>query len=473
MSYNVDIMNNKTKIIATIGPASENKDVIKKIIDAGADLVRFNMSHGAIDDVRKAIKTVRAINPNIGILLDLQGPRIRTGRLKDACVSLQKGSKFLLTTKQVEGNETMVSVDHKDLPSMVKAGQKIMVDNGLIELKVISVSGADINTQVVTSGMLGEHKGINVPGISIFKRAITDKDVEDIKLAVEADVDYIGLSFIKNPDDVIEAKKVIEANGGDIAVIAKIENPEALPKLDAIINISDAIMVARGDLGVELEPQDVPMIQKEIIRRSAKAGKPVIVASQMLESMISSPIPTRAETTDVANAIIDGADALMLSEETAAGMYPVKAVEMMAKIINKVEEEGKIISNLEKSDIKQSIALAVSHSAYHICEDIGCKAIISFTTSGSTALMASKWRPTSPIFACVTSEKAARRVSLYWGVQPIKMDKFVNTDEMILKAQEAVLSQRLLSKGDLVVITAGVPIGVPGTTNLLKVHKIG
>jgi len=314
---------------------------------------------------------------------------------------------------------------------------------------------------------------MNIPGVSIFKKALTEKDRGDIKVAVAVEADYVALSFVKGPDDILDARKAIQDNGGNIPVIAKIENSEAINNIDAIINISDAIMVARGDMGVELPPEEVPIVQKEIIRKCAKAAKPVIVASQMLESMVSSPLPTRAESSDVANAILDGADAVMLSEETASGKYPIESITMMTRIIEKAENiDSERISHLEKSDIKQNTAFAVSHAAVHICEDIDAKAIITFTSSGSTALMASKWRSKAPIIASVTTEKAVRRVSLYWGVKYIITDKCATTDEMVDHVEKAVVAKKLLKKGDLVVITAGVPIGVPGTTNLIKVHKI-
>ncbi|MEK7376985.1 MAG: pyruvate kinase, partial [Candidatus Margulisiibacteriota bacterium] len=335
------------------------------------------------------------------------------------------------------------------------------------------VTESDIHCKVSTGGILGQHKGLNVPGVSVFKKALTEKDKEDILSAIKADVDYLALSFIKSPDDILETKKFLEDNGTKIPVIAKIENPEALPKIDAIIQVADAVMVARGDLGVELPPEDVPIIQKALIRKCAKAGKPVIVASQMLESMVESPRPTRAETTDVANAIIDGADAVMLSEETASGKFSQEAVTMMRKIIEKVETQEPIHNNLDETDIKNNISFAVSHAAAHMCEDLNAKAIITFTSSGSTALMVSKWRRKSPIIAPVTSQKAVRRISLYWGVQAIKIKEIESTDKMISSAEKATVEQKLLKKGDLVIITAGVPIGVPGTTNLIKVHTIG
>ena len=463
----------KTKIIATVGPSCDSAEGLTALIKAGVNLFRFNMSHEGTKDLVKEVGILRKINSNVGVIADLQGPRIRTGRLKNKKIELKKGSEFILTTKQVDGDETHVSIDHKGLPGKVKAGDRMLLDNGLIELHVTKVTESDVYCRVSTGGILGEHKGINVPGVSVFKKALTEKDKEDILSAIKADVDYLALSFIKSPDDILETKKFLEDNGAKIPVIAKIENPEALPKIDAIIHVADAVMVARGDLGVELPPEDVPIIQKALIKKCAKAGKPVIVASQMLESMVESPRPTRAETTDVANAIIDGADAVMLSEETASGKYPNEAVTMMRKIIDKVESEETLHNNLDETDIKNNISFAVSHAAAHMCEDLNAKAIITFTSSGSTALMVSKWRGQSPIIAPVTSQKAVRRISLYWGVQAIKIKEVENTEKMISSAEQATVEQKLLKKGDLVIITAGVPIGVPGTTNLIKVHTIG
>ena len=463
----------KTKIIATVGPACDSGDCLTGLIKAGVNLFRFNMSHEGTKDLVKEVGLLRKLNPNVGIIADLQGPRIRTGRLKNKKIELKKGKEFILTSKQVDGDESLVSIDYKGLPEKVKAGDRLLLDNGLIELHIAKVTESDIHCKVSTGGILGEHKGINVPGVSVFKKALTEKDKEDILSAIKADVDYLALSFIKSPDDILETKKFLEDNGAKIPVIAKIENPEALPKIDAIIQVADAIMVARGDLGVELPPEDVPIIQKALIKKCAKSGKPVIVASQMLESMVESPRPTRAETTDVANAIIDGSDAVMLSEETASGKFPNETVAMMRRIIEKVEAEESLHNNLDDTDIKNNISFAVSHAAAHMCEDLNAKAIITFTSSGSTALMVSKWRRQSPIVAIVTSQKAVRRTSLYWGVHAIKVKEVENTDKMISSAEQATVEQKLLKKGDLVVITAGVPIGVPGTTNLIKVHTIG
>ncbi|MFA5104637.1 MAG: pyruvate kinase [Candidatus Margulisiibacteriota bacterium] len=464
---------NKTKIIATLGPASWNKEHITALIKAGADLFRVNMSHEGHKGAIELVKLIRSINKNIGVILDLQGPRIRTREVKGGSVTLKEGSEFVITTKHIEGSDKKVSTDYADLPKKLKPGQRILMDNGLIELHVKNISGDEIYCIVHTGGTLGDHKGINIPGVSIFKKALTEKDRGDIKVAVAVEADYVALSFVKGPDDILDARKAIQDNGGSIPVIAKIENSEAISNIDAIINISDAIMVARGDMGVELPPEEVPIVQKQIIKKCARAAKPVIVASQMLESMVLSPLPTRAESSDVANAILDGADAVMLSEETASGKYPIESISMMARIIEKAENiDSDRTSHLEKSDIRQNTSFAVSHAAVHLCEDINAKAIITFTSSGSTALMASKWRSKAPIIASVTTEKAVRRVSLYWGVKYILTDKCATTDEMVDHVEKAVVAKKLLKKGDLVVITAGVPIGVPGTTNLIKVHKI-
>jgi len=463
----------KTKIIATLGPASMSKGKISSLIKAGADIFRINMSHEDEKGAIEVVKTIRGLGGGIAVLLDLQGPRIRTGKLKNGPVLIKDGGEFIITSKQIEGDETRVSTDYAALPEKLKPGQKILVDNGLIDLRVKNIAGTEIYCTVHTGGMLGEHKGINIPGVSIFKKALTEKDREDIKVAVTVEADYVALSFVKGQADILEAKKCIRDNGGNIPVIAKVENSEAIRNIDEIINISDAVMIARGDMGVELPPEEVPVVQKEIIRKCAKAAKPVIVASQMLESMVSSPRPTRAESSDVANAILDGADAVMLSEETASGQYPEESVRIMDRIAVRMEGSGPRRAHIHKKDVMGNISLAVSHATVHTCEDIEAKAIITFTTSGSTALMISKWRPNVPIIASVTGEKAARRVSLYWGVKPVIIGACKTTDEMIGFVEKAVVEKKLLKKGDLVVITAGVPIGVPGTTNLIKVHRIG
>lgn len=462
----------KTKIIATVGPASCTKEAILSLIKAGVDVFRINMSHedekGAID----LIKTIRNCNDSIPIIFDLQGPRIRTGTLKSKQVMLKRGDEFILTTKEIEGDEHRVSIDYESLPEKIKPGQRIMIDNGLIDLRVKNISDTEIYTTVHNGGILGEHKGVNIPGVSIFKKALTEKDKQDIKVAIATEVDYIAISFVKKPSDILEAKKFISDNGGNIAIISKIENVEAVNNIDEIIAISDAIMIARGDLGVELPPEDVPIIQKEIIRNCSIMVKPVIVASQMLESMVYSPRPTRAESSDVANAILDGADAVMLSEETAYGQYPEESVKIMNRIAERIEETNIRKSHIHKKDVMGNVSLAVSHATVHTCEDILAKAIITFTTSGSTALMMSKWRPNVPIIASVTNQKIARKVSLYWGVKPLIIGECTTTDEMINLVSTTLIEKKLLKKGDLVVITAGVPIGVPGTTNLMKVHKL-
>ncbi len=462
----------KTKIIATLGPSTNTKDKINALIKAGADIFRINMSHETSKGALDLIRTIRDLNSKISILFDLQGPRIRTGKLKNGQITLKKGDEITITSKQIEGDESKISVDYPSLPEKLKPGQKILIDNGLIDLRVKNISGTEIYTVVHNGGVLGEHKGVNIPGVSVFKKALTEKDKEDIKIAIAGSVDYIALSFVKKPSDVIETKKFISESGGNIPVISKIENTEAIKNIDEIIEISDAIMIARGDMGVELPPEDVPVIQKEIIKKCSRMVKPVIVASQMLESMVSNPKPTRAESSDVANAILDGADAVMLSEETANGQYPDESVKMMDRIAQRIEEANPRRSHIHKKDVVGNVSLAVSHATVHTCEDIQAKAIITFTTSGSTALMISKWRPNVPIIASVTNEKTARRVSLYWGVNPIIIGKCNTTDEMISSVSKTIIEKKLLKKGDLVVITAGVPIGVPGTTNLMKVHKI-
>jgi len=464
----------RTKIIGTIGPASDSVKVIKELVAAGLDVVRLNMSHGPLAEQKKRIDAIRQADPDLAILIDLQGPKIRTGKLKEGHVTLHAGGNFTITTKQFEGDESIVSTAYSALPADVKAGDRILLDDGLIELRVVSVTKSDVVCKVINGGVLKDFKGLNIPGVSISARGLTAKDKKDLQFAIAERADFIAVSFVRCSNDVDQVKKIIKKSNASIPVIAKIEKPEALTCLDQIIRSADGIMIARGDLGVEMSPEKVPIIQKEVIAKCNYFGKPVITATQMLESMVLNPRPTRAEASDVANAVFDKTDVLMLSEEVAVGKYPVESVKTMSGIAAEVEKSiyTEDYNPLGK-ELVAGTATGVAHAACHLASDLSAKAIITFTSSGSTPLLISKYRPHVPIYAASNDPRTLRRSRLYWGVKGIKIARFRNTEEMIVLAERALLASKSLSKGDLVVLVAGVPVGRPGTTNLIKVHKIG
>jgi len=464
----------RTKIIATLGPASDSTKVIKQLVNAGLDVARLNMSHGDHATQKKRIDAIRSVDPNMAILIDLQGPKIRTGVLKGGIATLHSGGEFIITTKKILGNEKIVSTTYTKLSKDVKPGDCILIDDGLIKLKVIKVRKDEVHCKVVNGGVLKDHKGLNLPGVKISESSFTAKDRKDLYFAIKERVDYVALSFVRYPEDVIKLKKILKNAGAAIPVIAKIEKPEALKNLDEIIKVSDGIMVARGDLGVEMLPEKVPVIQKDIINRCNFYAKLVITATQMLETMVVNPRPTRAEASDVANAVYDGTDALMLSEEVAVGKYPVQSVKTMVNIIKEVE---KVLytkhHEVSLRTVNKTIASAVSHAACHTAEELNANAIITFTSSGSTALLVSKFKTDVPVYAVTNNERTMRKVRLYFGVTPVFTKRSKSTDEMILAAERCLLKAGFVRKGDLVVLVAGIPTGISGTTNLIKVHKIG
>ncbi len=469
----------KTKIVGTIGPASNSYEKIEKLIQGGMDVARLNFSHGRHEEHHQVIENIRRAslktNRSVAILQDLGGPKIRIGKIKKEPILLKKDSSFILTNREVPGDEQEVSVTFSSLPQKVKKGDCIFLADGTLELKVKELTTTDIICQVVRGGKLTSHKGINIPNISMDISSLTEKDYQDILFGIKNKVDFIGLSFTRNAEDVLRAKKILKENGAeDISLIAKIEKREAVDNLKEIIEASDGIMVARGDLGVEIPLENMPLVQKDIIKRCNFVGKPVITATQMLMSMVSSPRPTRAEVTDVANAILDGTDAIMLSEETAIGNYPLEAVETMNKIALRVEKAidyKKILSERSLS-VKPTSPDAISHATCQVALDLKAKAIVTFTFSGSTARMVSRYRPPVPIIAASTQDSTVRRLALSWGVYPFKSDELENTDDMIKKSRKIALATGLVKKGDKIIITAGIPFKVPGTTNLLKVETL-
>ncbi len=470
-------MAKKTKIIATIGPASNKRAVIKKLISAGMNVVRLNFSHGTYETHGEVIKTVRSLSKtmdvSVGILADLQGPKIRTGKLKDGePVFLKKNKEFSITSRKVPGSSEIVSTTYRNFHSDVKKNDKILIDDGLIELKVISSTKDTVKCKVMNGGVLKENKGINLPGVKITAPSLTEKDKRDLNFSIKMGVDFLALSFVRTEDDLKQIKAIIKKQGKEIPVIAKIEKPEAVDNLSSILETADGIMVARGDLGVELRPEQVPTIQKRIIHAAVDKNKPVITATQMLESMTVNPIPTRAEASDVANAILDGTDAVMLSGETAFGKYPVKAVQMMSKIALQAESSPFMRYNVSREkDSKELVPQAVAQSAVNILHDVGAKGIVAFSASGGTSKLISKHRPSSPVFAFTPSTDIYNRLSLLWGVTPLYISEIHDAKRLIQASEDILIEKKLFKKGDLIVIVIGKGLK-KGSTNLIKIHRI-
>jgi pyruvate kinase len=445
----------------------------------GMNVARFNFSHGGPELQAEHILRLRRISQEIGqpvsILQDLQGPKIRTGRVAYADAKLVPGASFTITTRQVEGDERVVSTTYPALPSDCEPGDTILLDDGLIELRVQHVSDTDISCTVIDGGIIKSNKGINLPGVKVSAPALSEKDRHDAAWGIENGVDYIALSFVRRPEDILDLREMIDARKSPAKIIAKLEKPEAIDCLEEIIDLSDGVMVARGDLGVEMTPQDVPLLQKKIIKAANARDKIVITATQMLESMTTTQRPTRAEASDVANAVLDGTDALMLSGETASGQFPLESLKMMSAIIEKVEAEtddgwqGRRRLRGEGCDVPGAICEAAAHAA----AALDARAIACFTESGSTALRLAKFRPPVPILACTIHESVARRLQLAWGVQAVLIDPRGSTDDLIEGTDDLLVSLGVARPGDIVVITLGAPIAAMGSTNLLKIHRIG
>ncbi|MCL6634747.1 MAG: pyruvate kinase [Peptococcaceae bacterium] len=470
----------RTKIVCTIGPASDSVEVIKRLLLAGMNVARLNFSHGTHEEHARRISNVRRaageVGKNVAIMLDTKGPEIRLGYFQEEPVTLAEGEEVTLTTEDIKGDKTRIPVNYPGLPADVRPGDTILVADGLIALKVLSASGKEIRCRVVNGGELSSQKGVHVPGVPVNLPAVTSKDVEDIKFGVEHRLDFIAASFVRKAADVLAIRQILEEAGAGLDIIAKIESREAINNLDEIIKVADGVMVARGDLGVEIPAEEVPLLQKAIIERCNRAGKPVVTATQMLESMIHNPRPTRAEASDVANAIFDGTDAVMLSGETAAGKYPVEAVETMARIARRAEAAlhyEEMLGKKRSVSPQRTVTDAISYATCATAQDLGAAAIITSTESGHTAKMVSKYRPRAPIVAVTPHARVLRKLALVWGVQPLLVGVRNNTDEMMAAAIEVSLSAGLIKGGDLVVITAGVPVGVHGTTNLIRVHTVG
>ena len=461
----------KTKIVCTLGPASENEETLRELIKNGLNVCRLNFSHGSHEEHKGRMDLVKKLREELNmptaILLDTKGPEIRTGKFDVPEVFLEEGQTFTITMKDVIGDKERCTVSYKGLANDVKPGDTILIDDGLVGLTVKEVNNDDIVCEVQNSGIVKNHKGVNVPGVKVNLPAITEKDRSDIEFGIEQGIDFIAASFVRKVSDVLAIREILEENNAEhIKIISKIENQEGVENLDEIIEVSDGIMVARGDLGVEIPTEEIPVVQKMMIAKCNKAGKPVITATQMLDSMMRNPRPTRAEVTDVANAIYDGTDAIMLSGETAAGKYPVEAVKIMATIAKRAEETMR--NRRDKINKSKNVTDAISYATCTTAMDLEAKAILSSTASGHTARMVSKFRPDCPIVATTSNESVRRQLALTWGVLPLMREKSANIDQVIVNSIEAAKTSNYVSKDDVVVITAGGG----ETTNLIKVETV-
>jgi len=467
-------MAKRTKIIATIGPASSSPATIARLIYAGMDAARLNFSHGERKDHVHRIRVIKReaakAGKQIAIILDLQGPKLRVGTIQNGSITLRRGDMLTLTTRKVLSTREQISVTYPRLVTDLKIQDTVLLDDGRLELTVIKKDSAKLVCKVVRGGILKSHKGVNLPGAHLTLPSLSRKDKEDLAFGVRQGVDYIAMSFVRKSEDIVRARQFIRSLKANIPIIAKIEKPEAIYNLENIIHEADGIMVARGDLGVEMSPEQVPLLQKQIIKACNEAEKPVITATQMLESMIENPQPTRAEASDVANAILDGSDCVMLSGETAVGNYPVQSVAFMTKIAMQAEKS----LPARPPDVNIfGTGESMAHAACRAAAELQARAIVTFTHSGSTALLVSKHKPTVSIIAATPFEKVARRISLYWGVTPVILRTKKTTDDMIAAVERTMLAQKLIKTGDMIVLTAGVPLGVVGATNMIKIHRVG
>ena len=464
------------KIVATLGPASPDAAAVRALFETGADVFRLNFSHGSRADHRVRHAMVRAIEAEvgrpIGILADLQGPKLRIGEFAGGRAELARGQRFRLDLDRAPGDAARVGVPHPEIFDVLAPHAAILLDDGKVRLRVVGRGAGHVDTEVVTPGVLSDHKGLNLPGLTLPIEVITDKDREDLAFALDLGVDWVALSFVQGPEDVAAARCAV---GRRAAIMTKLEKPKALERLEEIVELSDAIMVARGDLGVELAPEDVPAEQKRIVRAARQAGKPVVIATQMLESMMNAPAPTRAEASDVATAVYDGADALMLSGESAAGKYPREAVAIMNRIIEHVERDPayRRYVHWQQQDPEATPADAITAAARQVAETLGAASIVTYTTSGSTALRAARERPLVPLLVLTPSLATARRLAVLWGVHCVHTDDAIDFTDMVEKACDHARGAGYAANGDRIVITAGVPFGTPGTTNVLRIARLG
>lgn len=468
----------KTKIICTIGPASESEEKLRELMIAGMNVARFNFSHGTHEEQKKKLTSVLKVSNELGMpiatLLDTKGPEIRLRDFENGKAELSAGQTFILTTEEIMGTRERATITYKNLKNDVKPGMTILIDDGKIEMNIEKVSDEDIVCRVINGGVVSNHKGINVPGAVLSMPYISDVDYEDIKFCAQMGYDFLAASFARTKEDILQVRKILDEKNSKAKIIAKIENMQGIENLDEILDVSDGIMVARGDMGVEIPLEEVPVIQKDMIKKAVAKGKHVITATQMLESMISNPRPTRAETADVANAIYDGTTAIMLSGESAAGKYPVEAVMTMAKIAERAERDIDYSGRMKKTDSTKEVDIttAISHATCTTAMDLNAAAIITVTMSGFTAGMISRYKPACPIIGCSVNPRVCRQLNLSWGVAPLLIEKEDTADDLFDEASRAAEKAGLVKKGDIVVLTAGVPLGTAGTTNMIRVIEI-
>ena len=469
----------KTKIICTLGPSTDKDGVLRELIDNGMNVARFNFSHGSHEEHKGRLDLLKSLREELGkpvaALLDTKGPEIRLKDFKNGTEMLEAGQTFTLTTRDVEGTKEICSITYKDLPQDVAPGGTIMLDDGLIKLQIQTVNDTDIVCTVLNNGKIKNKKGVNVPGVHLSMPYMSQRDKDDIIFGIEQGFDFIAASFVRTAQDVYEIRNLLNEYDSNIRIIAKIENREGVNNIDSILAAADAVMVARGDLGVEIDFTELPGIQKNIIERSFSFGKPIVTATQMLDSMMVNPRPTRAEISDVANAIYDGTSAIMLSGETAAGAYPVEALKTMSAIAERTEQEGFHLRGrtMDSNPGKISVSDATAHAACLTARDVNAAAIVTVSESGTTARLLSKYRPQQPIIACVMREQVQRQLSLSWGITPLMMSLAHSTDELIEMSTALAKENGYLHNGELAVVTAGVPVGVSGTTNMIKIHMVG
>ncbi|MCB9990076.1 MAG: pyruvate kinase [Rhodospirillales bacterium] len=465
----------QTKIVATLGPASSSQEMIRKLFKAGVDVFRLNFSHGTHEDHQERVNFIRAMEKEfsvpVGIIADLQGPKLRVGKFKDGSIELKKNMAFRLDLDKAEGDETRVNLPHPEIIKVLKKGDHILMDDGKVRMEITGKGKDYLSAKVIAGVKLSNNKGVNVPGVVLPIAALTAKDRKDLTAALGMGVDWVALSFVQKPEDVAEARKLV---GGKAALMAKIEKPSALKHFDEIMDFVDGIMLARGDLGVEIPPEEVPAVQKRIVRQVRHAGKPIIVATQMLESMIESPAPTRAEASDVATAVYDGTDAVMLSAETAAGKYPLEAVSIMDRICESTEgtEVYRRFIEADELETESDSSDAITTAAYYVARDVRAACIATYTTSGSTALRTARQRPGRPILCLTQNHNVARRLCLSYGIHAVHVTDVTDTGSAVKKAASIALDYKLAKKGDRLVLTAGVPFGTPGSTNVLRVSWV-
>ena len=469
----------KTKIICTLGPSTDKDGVLRELVANGMNVARFNFSHGSYEEHKGRLDNLKAIRAELGkpvaALLDTKGPEIRLKEFKNGVEMLEAGQTFTLTTREVEGTKEICSITYKDLPQDVHEGGTIMLDDGLIKLRITNVTDTDITCEVLNSGKIKNKKGVNVPGVHLSMPYLSQRDRDDIIFGVQQGFDFIAASFVRTAQDVYDIRNLLNEYDSNIRIIAKIENREGVNNIDSILAAADAVMVARGDLGVEIDFTELPGIQKSVIDRSFSFGKPIVTATQMLDSMMVNPRPTRAEISDVANAIYDGTSAIMLSGETAAGAYPVEALKTMSAIAERTENEVHYRDNrlVDAGNGQISVSDATAHAACLTAKDVNASAIVTVSESGNTARLLSKYRPAQPIIACVMNEQVQRQLAISWGITPLMMALAHSTDELIEMSTSLAKENGYLHDGELAVVTAGVPVGVSGTTNMIKIHMIG